>query len=59
MLFDRINLNEKVVGFGVATGLIGQDLMMKALIKEDILSYILNDKIQEVTASSLVHYVNL
>lgn len=39
-IFDRINLNEKVVGYIVATGLMGQELMMKALIKEDILWYL-------------------
>lgn len=58
-IFDRTNLNEKVVGYVVATGLIGQDLIMKALIEEDILSYILNDKIQEVTTYSSEHYANL
>jgi len=48
-IFDLINLNDKVIGYGVATG----------LIKEDILSNILNDKIIDVTAFSLVHYANL
>jgi len=60
-IFDLINLNDKVIGYGVTTGLIGQDLLdlMRALIKEDILSNILNDKIKDVTAFSLVHYANL
>lgn len=31
-IFDRINLNENVVEYIVATGLMGQELKMKALI---------------------------
>lgn len=40
-IFVRINLNERVVGCVLATGLIGGELLMKSWIKEDTLSSLL------------------